>query len=140
MKGEFGSYDSWSNLAAKKQKRVDAKADPQAGIRPAEGGLLDPIAREPIKYVVVMSLLFLFCLPRRVARSHSTVSSFSPIDLLYNAVIQVSPRNGARKWPTLSENKQRSGTPGLVRPCEESCVRFPLILVVPLDAMYGDVM
>eukprot|EP00752_Nemacystus_decipiens_P016407 g14664.t1 len=32
VKAEFGSYDNWSNLAAKKQKKVDAKADPQAGL------------------------------------------------------------------------------------------------------------
>lgn len=31
VKGEYGSYDNWSNLAAKKQKKVDTKANPQAG-------------------------------------------------------------------------------------------------------------
>ncbi|CAN0330409.1 unnamed protein product, partial [Hapterophycus canaliculatus] len=29
VKGEYGSYDHWSNLAAKKPKRADPKADPQ---------------------------------------------------------------------------------------------------------------
>ncbi|CAB1119847.1 unnamed protein product [Ectocarpus sp. CCAP 1310/34] len=32
VKGEYGTYDNWANLAAKKAKRVDTKADPQAGI------------------------------------------------------------------------------------------------------------
>lgn len=31
MKGEYGTYDNWANLAAKKAKRVDPKANPQAG-------------------------------------------------------------------------------------------------------------
>ncbi|CAM9221808.1 unnamed protein product [Ectocarpus sp. 13 AM-2016] len=32
VKGEYGTYDNWANLAAKKAKRVDTKANPQAGI------------------------------------------------------------------------------------------------------------
>ncbi|CBJ48427.1 conserved unknown protein [Ectocarpus siliculosus] len=32
VKGEYGTYDNWANLAAKKAKRVDPKANPQAGI------------------------------------------------------------------------------------------------------------
>ncbi|CAM9208014.1 unnamed protein product, partial [Ectocarpus sp. 4 AP-2014] len=32
VKGEYGTYDNWASLAAKKAKKVDTKANPQAGI------------------------------------------------------------------------------------------------------------
>ncbi|CAM9687006.1 unnamed protein product [Ectocarpus fasciculatus] len=32
VKGEYGSYENWANLAAKKAKKIDTKANPQAGI------------------------------------------------------------------------------------------------------------